>query len=258
MATEEQIESEQIEIAPDLRVSTGLDWLDRLLGGGLPSRSVVVLAGVPGSGKSILAFHMLAQAVRDSGRAMLVTTTHQPVSKMRSQYSSLSFLGPTGIFDQLEVLELDTDIQGDALLRLLNAIVGRVQEHKVGIAAIDSFRAISDAAQSRGQLWRFLGTLSAQLVENNCIGLLVGEYSLPRDLDLPELAMADVIIYLEVDRLVASDLRTLRIYKMRGGKYVEGRQAFNVSNDGIRFLGSSPEQPQADAADPFEPIWPAE
>lgn len=136
----------------DRRVSTGLDWLDGLLGGGLPSQSLVVLAGVPGSGKSILAFHMLAQAVRDGGSALLVTTTHQPVSKMRFQYSGLSFLGPTGVFDDLEVLELDTDIEGDALLRLLNAIVSRVQEHKVGIAAIDSFRAISDVAQSRGQL----------------------------------------------------------------------------------------------------------
>ena len=55
------------------------------------------------------------------------------------------------------------------------------------------------------------------------LGLLVGEYSLRRDLDLPELAMADVVIYLRVERLVASDLRTLRIDKMRGSKYAEGR-----------------------------------
>jgi circadian clock protein KaiC len=180
-----------------------------------------------------LAFHLLAQAVLDSGNAMLVTTTHQPVSKMRAQYSGLSFLGPTGVFDQLDVLELDTDIEDDTLLRLLNAIVGRIQDHKVGVAAIDSFRAISDVSPNRGQLWRFLGTLSAQLVENNCLGILVGEYTLPRDLDLPELAMADVVIYLEVERLVAADLRTLRIYKMRGSKYVEGRQVFYVNDDGI-------------------------
>ena len=247
-----------MDIEADGRISTGLDWLDTMLGGGLPNQSLVVLAGAPGSGKSILAFHMLAQAARDGGTAMLVTTTHQPVSKMRTQYSNLSFLGPTGVFDQLDVLELDTDIEGDALLRLLNVIVSRVQENKVGVAAIDSFRAISDVAQSRGQLWRFLGTLSAQLVENNCVGLLVGEYNLPRDLDLPELAMADLVIYLEVDRLVSTDLRTLRIYKMRGGKYTEGRQAFQVTNDGILFLGSSTAQPGIDLADAYDSIWPAE
>ncbi len=115
-----------MEGLPAARVSTGLDWLDRLLGGGLPAQSLVVLAGVPGSVKSILAFHILAQAALDSGNAMLVATTHQPVSKMRSQYSVLSFLGPTGVFDALDVLERDTDIEGDTLIRLLNTIVSRI------------------------------------------------------------------------------------------------------------------------------------
>lgn len=127
-----------MEEVADLRVRTGLDWLNRILGEGLPPQSLVVLAGVPGSGKSILAFHMLAEAVRERGNAMLVTTTHQPVSKMRAQYSGLTFLGPTDIFDELDVFELDTDIEGEALLRLLNAIVSRVQENKVGLAAIAS------------------------------------------------------------------------------------------------------------------------
>ncbi len=125
------------------------------------------------------------------------------------------------------------------------------------MAAIDSFRAISDVSPNRGLLWRFLGTRSAQLVENNCLGSLVGEYSLPRDLDLPELAIANVVIYLEVERLVASDLRILRIYKMRGSKYVEGRRAFYANNDGIRFLGGSPERPEIDPDEEAEPtIWP--
>ena len=134
--------------------------------------------------------------------------------------------------------------------------MSRIQDHKVGMAAIDSFRAISDVSPNRGQLWRFLGTLSAQLVENNCLGLLVGEYSLPRDLDLPELAMADVVIYLEVERLVASDLRTLCIYKMKGSKYVEGRQAFYVNDDGIQFLGASTEPLAVGPIEEVEPIWP--
>ena len=61
------------------------------------------------------------------------------------------------------------------------------------------------------------------MVEHNCVCLLLGEYSLPQDLDLPELAVADVVIYLELERLITSDLRTLRIYKARGGTYKEGR-----------------------------------
>ena len=224
------------------RVSTGLYHLDGLLGGGLPTQSLVVLAGVPGAGKSVLAFHMLAEAVAQGQNAMLVTTTHQPVSKLRSQYSSLNFLSRNDVMDRLEVLELQAGVQDATMVTLLNTIVGRLQEGEVGVAAIDSFRAISDLAPNRSQIWRFLGALSAQLVGHGCTCLLLGEYQLPTDLNLPEMAVADVIIYLEVERLTASDLRTLRIYKMRGGKYTPGRQAFDIDDEGIHFLGDSVEE----------------
>ena len=69
-----------------------------------------------------------------------------------------------------------------------------------------------------------------------------GEYTLPRDLELPELAVADVIIHLEVERLAMEDLRTLRIYKSRGQAYVEGRHAYVVNDDGIQFIGDYREQ----------------
>jgi KaiC/GvpD/RAD55 family RecA-like ATPase len=225
-------------------MSTGVERLDQLLGGGLARQSIVVIGGLPGSGKSTLAFHMMAEAVRRGAGAMLVTTTHQPPAKLRAQYSRLNFLGPTGVFDHFDFLELDDNImkrdasaQNETLVRLLNAVVGRVQEKAVGIVAIDSLRAITEVAESKGQVWRFLGTLSAYLIAHDCIGVLLGEYLLPRDLDLPELAMADAVIYLEVDRLVSADVRTLRVYKVRGGSYTEGRQAFNITDNGISFLG---------------------
>ena len=219
------------------KMSTGLEWLDQLLGGGLPSQSLVVISGLPGAGKSTLAFHIMAAAVNRGSNAMLVTTIHQPISKLRRQYSNLSFLGPTGVMDKLEFFSLDTGVQDSTMVNLLNTIVGRVQETNVGVAVIDSFRTISDLASNRAQVWRFLASLSAHVVDQNCCCLLVGEYSLPQDLDLPELAVADVVIHLEVERLTTSDVRTLRIYKSRGTAYTEGRHAFEVNGDGIQFLG---------------------
>lgn len=221
-----------------MNVSTGLDWLNRLLGGGLPPRSLVVIGGVPGSGKSILVFHMMAEAVKQDSQALLVTTIHQPVSKLRQQYGGLKFLGPTGIMDRLGLFELDTGVQNATLNSLLNTIVRRIQEAKVGIAVIDSFRAVADMAENRSQVWRFLGQLSAQIVQNDCICVLVGEYSFPDDLRLPELAVADVVVYLEVERMVSSDVRTLRIYKKRGGFFTEGRHAFFITDEGLQFAGS--------------------
>ena len=104
------------------------------------------------------------------------------------------------------------------------------------MVAIDSFRAIADAAPGRSEIWRFLGEFSRQLIVAKCLGLLVGEYLLPGNLDLPEFAMADSVIYLDVERQLASDIRSLRIYKLRGGSYGDGRWPFAISDNGIEFL----------------------
>ncbi len=219
------------------RVSTGLGQLDALLGGGLPAESLVTIAGVPGAGKSIMVLHGLAHALRQGHHALYVTTTHHPHDKLRRQYSSLSFLEAEGLIDNLDFFELGPQLRSGELVEFLNAVVRRLQECETKVLAIDSFRVISDMARSRGEIWRLLGELCRQLVLVGCVGILVGEYTLPRDLDLPEFAMADVVIGLDVERKLTSDLRTLRLYKLRGGAYDQGQLAFDIGRDGIRFLG---------------------
>lgn len=39
------------------RIKTGIDRLDDLISGGLPSNSITLVSGTPGSGKTILCFH---------------------------------------------------------------------------------------------------------------------------------------------------------------------------------------------------------
>lgn len=52
------------------RHSTGIDFVDRVLGGGLPKSSVVLLAGEPGVGKSTLLFQVFAS---QKGRCLYVS-----------------------------------------------------------------------------------------------------------------------------------------------------------------------------------------
>src|SRR6266446_1589390 len=50
------------------RTSTGIDGLDRILGGGVVQGSVVLLAGEPGIGKSTLLLQALAGSVERGSR----------------------------------------------------------------------------------------------------------------------------------------------------------------------------------------------
>jgi len=64
------------EAAP--RIGTGIDELDRVLGGGLVPGSVVLLGGEPGIGKSTLALQLAARAAGRGGPVLYVTGEESP------------------------------------------------------------------------------------------------------------------------------------------------------------------------------------
>jgi len=58
---------------PMTRIETGLEGLDRVLGGGLVPGSLVLLAGEPGIGKSTLLLQVAAALARNSGIVVYIT-----------------------------------------------------------------------------------------------------------------------------------------------------------------------------------------
>ena len=71
------------------RVSTGLDGLDRVLGGGIVKGSIVLLGGLPGLGKSTLLTQM-AINVADEGRRVAYISAEESLSKMRIRADRLT------------------------------------------------------------------------------------------------------------------------------------------------------------------------
>ncbi|MCD6446517.1 KaiC domain-containing protein [Candidatus Bathyarchaeota archaeon] len=56
------------------RLSTGVPELDKMLAGGIPRGFAVAVTGEPGTGKTILCIHFIAQGIVDGDRCIYVTT----------------------------------------------------------------------------------------------------------------------------------------------------------------------------------------
>ncbi|MEM1726739.1 MAG: KaiC domain-containing protein [Candidatus Bathyarchaeia archaeon] len=56
------------------RLSTGIPALDEMLAGGIPRGFTVAVTGEPGTGKTILCIHFIAQGIRDGDKCIYVTT----------------------------------------------------------------------------------------------------------------------------------------------------------------------------------------
>ena len=55
------------------RISTGINRLDELLNGGLPSNSITLVSGSPGSGKTILCYHYLWEGLNSGEKCLFIT-----------------------------------------------------------------------------------------------------------------------------------------------------------------------------------------
>ena len=55
------------------RVKTGIEGLDRILGGGFPKKSITLVSGPPGSGKSIFCFQFLYEGVKNGEKGLFLT-----------------------------------------------------------------------------------------------------------------------------------------------------------------------------------------
>ena len=88
------------------RLSTGSRPLDTILGGGLPARSVTVVAGQPGSGKTVLTLQALFHHARQGKKCLYFSTLSEPALKTVRYVQAFSFFDAHLIEDRLAFIDL--------------------------------------------------------------------------------------------------------------------------------------------------------
>lgn len=81
------------------RLSTGVPELDAMLEGGIPRGFMVAITGEPGTGKTILCIHFIAQGVNEGDKCIYVTTEESRESIV-TQAAQFSFNFSSGISEK--------------------------------------------------------------------------------------------------------------------------------------------------------------
>jgi DNA repair protein RadA/Sms len=185
---------------------TGVDELDRVLGGGLVPGAVVLLAGEPGAGKSTLALEVAARAAR-TGRRVLYVTGEESAAQVRLR------AGRTGALEAELWLAAETD---------LSAVLAHVDAVGPELLVVDSVQTVASAdtegtaggvTQVRAVTAALIGVAKARGVATVVVGHVTkdGAVAGPRLLE----HLVDVVLHCEGDR--HSSLRLVRAVKNRFG-----------------------------------------
>ncbi len=218
-------------------LSTGSVAFDRILGGGLPTRSVNVIAGEPGAGKTIFALQMLFHQARHGKKGIYLTTLSEPSLKLATYMQQFSFFDESLIaHDKVVFADVGSVVRRKGVAETLTEITARVEAAEPAVVVIDSFKALRDLLGEPAAVRTFVYDLAVHLSTWGAVSLLVGEYTQEEILSLSEFAIADGIIRLSNRRHELSAMREVEVLKLRGADIVTGGHFFEISPDGLAFF----------------------
>jgi DNA repair protein RadA/Sms len=200
---------------------TGLDELDRVLGGGLVPGAVVLLAGEPGIGKSTLLLEVAALAATP-GLPVLYVTGEESAEQVRLRADRVGAV-TEGLY-----LAAETE---------LSAVLGQLDAVGPKLLVVDSIQTIGTAEVDGApggvtQIREVTANLIRLAKERGITTVLVGHVTKDGAIAGPRLLehLVDVVLYFEGDR--HSRLRMIRAVKNRYGPTDE-LGCFDLSEMGI-------------------------
>jgi DNA repair protein RadA/Sms len=185
---------------------TGVDELDRVLGGGLVPGAVVLVAGEPGIGKSTLLLDVCGRQGR-AGRRVLYVTGEESTAQVRLRGERIDALAAT-LF-----LAAETD---------LGAVLGHIEAVDPDLVVVDSVQTIASAqvdgaAGNVAQVREVAAALIASAKARALPTLLVGHVTKDGSIAGPRVLehLVDVVLQFEGER--HTRLRLVRAVKNRYG-----------------------------------------
>ncbi|MDQ1469146.1 MAG: circadian clock protein KaiC [Bryobacterales bacterium] len=228
-------------IAEDPRVSTGIEGLDDVLGGGFPEGHLFLVEGVPGSGKTTLGLQFLMEGARLGESVLYVTLSEsrdeiEKVARSHgwslegiSVYEYAATDGNLRPEDQYSAFH-PSDIEFQDTTQTILRTVDDTQPRRIVIDSLSEIRLLAgDSLRYRRQVL----ALKHYFTSRNCTVLLLDDRTSGRN-DQQLQSIAHGVLSLEkVMREFGRTRRRLEVEKMRGSTYRQGYHDYNIETGGM-------------------------
>jgi circadian clock protein KaiC len=215
-------------------LETGVPNLDLILGQGIPKGSVTIVAGPPGSGKTILAQQFCFHNATAERPALYFNTLSEPVAKTLLYMGQFSYFDRGKIDRVIHLVDLGELMRSHGEEAAASALIEHVKRVKPGVVVIDSFKSFDDLNPSGERMRKFGYQVAVQLMAWEATALLLGEYA-PGDYKTkPFFSIADGLIALYHAEVSGEWQRFIQVHKMRGIPHNRDPHAFAIGQDGLR------------------------
>jgi circadian clock protein KaiC len=218
------------------RLETGIRNLDAILDGGLPKGSVTVVAGPPGSGKTIFTQQVCFHAISLGNRILYFNTLSEPTAKTLRYLSQFSFFDAKKLEQRFQLVDLGVILRTKGLEETLALVMEHLKRVKPAVVVIDSFKTFDDLAKSKEELRKFSYEIAVNLMAWETTTLLLGEYAHEEFVANPLFSVADGLITLSQREASGEQQRFLQVLKMRGTRHSRDENPFVITPDGVEVF----------------------
>jgi len=221
--------------------STGIEGLDRILKGGLPTNRLYLLEGNPGTGKTTLGMQFLMEGIRAGDKCLYIT-----LSESKDELAASA--GSHGwTLDGIEILDLadsgidltsdasytvfhPSEVELDETTKQIRYAIDRVKPVRVVFDSLSEMRMLAaDPLRFRRQIL----ALKQYFMKCTCTVMMLDDRTTERpDRQLESIAHGVISLdYTAGD--YGRQRHTVRVVKMRGVKFQSGDHDFNIETGGI-------------------------
>lgn len=217
------------------RIATGCVGLDEILHGGIPANTITVLMGAPGTGKTIIAEEIAFCNATEENPALYLTTLSEPLEKFIFHGQSYKFFDSEKVGKAVIYEDLGMIVRKAGIEKLADTVADMIVKYKPGLLFIDSFKALNELLQSTVERRTVIYDLATVLTAYRCTSFLIGEYAKEMTTDLPEFAVADIVLNVMKLSTNVREQRFLCVEKLRGSNSIPGMHAFEITEEGIQM-----------------------
>lgn len=228
-----------------LTSATGVAGLDEVLCGGFPAGRTTVVAGGPGSGKTVLALQFLVTGAADHDEPGLMISFEESPSALQLNFRGMSLSLDNVVGKSVHIVDgrLPEDaIESGAfdlggLIAIIKSLVVKLGIKRL---ALDGLDAVFSLGKNDGNRRREILRVLTWLQESGLTALLTmksdeGVAGIPPRFGFTDFA-ADGVLQLRATMVGELLRRTLRVVKLRGSGFLAGDHPYTISSDGIKVL----------------------
>lgn len=230
------IAAEHRQRQPLSPISSGIQQLDTLLGGGLNAGTSAIIIGPAGVGKTSLATQFAAAFTRNGGRAA-VYLLDERLNTFEHRTSGIG-LNLKQLVDDRRILVEQWDPDQVTPGQFAAAVRARVEEEHVGIVLIDSLNGLLNAMRDEGTVLAQLHELLFYLNQRGVLTLIIVAQhgvlgtSMVAPLDISYLADSVIMLrFFEADGAVH---KAMSVVKKRTGSHEQTIREFDITDTSIR------------------------